>query len=180
MLRRDASKACAMIISLLTKSGMYLSGVAILLMALFVTFEVVARTLLGFSTLVADEWPSYLLVFSTFLGLAYTMESRGFLQVEFFLKMLSPKHNKLLHSFLLSLGLMYSIVLDYYLIHHASISYSRGIVSISLSQTPLYIPQLLMPIGMTIFVLQLMKLSIQSFFDLFTPYGPCNQGEDHK
>jgi TRAP-type C4-dicarboxylate transport system permease small subunit len=180
MPRSSAFKVYAVIMSSSTRGGMYLSGLAILIMALFVTFEVVARTLLGFSTLVADEWPSYLLVFATFLGLAYTMESKGFLQVEFFLRKLSKRNNQILHSLLLFLALMYSVLLDYYLISHTLASYSRGIVSISLSKTPLYIPQLFMPIGMTIFVLELIKECICSFFDLFASNAPYSPRENHK
>ena len=169
----SAFKVYTAIISFLTRVGMYLSGLSILVMAVFVTFEVVARTCFGFSTLVADEWSAYLLAFATFLGLSYTMESKGFMQVDFILGRLSQKHNKMLRFLLLFLALMYSILLDYYLISHTFASYSRKIVSTSLSQTPLYIPQLSMPIGMTLFVFELIKEWIRSMFDLLASDAPC-------
>jgi TRAP-type C4-dicarboxylate transport system permease small subunit len=79
-----------------------------------------------------------------------------------------------LKSALLFLALIYSILLDCYLIHYTFASYSREIVSTSLSQTPLYIPQLVMPIGMTLFVFELIKEWIYTLFNLLTADAPSN------
>lgn len=173
-------KACSSAISFLTRTGMYLSGIATVVMALFMTFEVVARQFFGFSTMVADEWPSYLLVFCTFFGLAYTMETKGFLQVEFIFGVLSGKTQRALCSILILLALAYSVVLDYHLIAFVYASYSKGIVSISISQTPLYIPQIFMPLGMTFLVLELMKEWIHSLIELTSGGAPSESREDHR
>ena len=175
----SALKGCSSAISFLTKTGMYLSGIATVVMALFMMFEVVVRQFFGFSTMVADEWPSYLLVFCTFFGLAYTMETKGFLQVEFLLGVLSGKTQRLLHAFLILLALAYSVLLDYHLISYVYASYSKGIVSISISQTPLYIPQVFMPIGMTFLVLELMKEWIHSLIELIGAGAISKSCEDH-
>jgi TRAP-type transport system small permease protein len=175
----SALKGCSSAISFLTKTGMYLSGIATVVMALFMTFEVAVRQFFGFSTMVADEWPSYLLVFCTFFGLAYTMETKGFLQVEFLLGVLSGKTHRILHSFLILLALAYCVLLDYHLISYVCASYAKGIVSISISQTPLYIPQVFMPIGMTFLVLELMKEWVLSLMELIGAGAPSESCEDH-
>lgn len=156
-----------MVISFLTELGMYLSGTAIFFMSLFITFEVIARRFLGFSTLVADEWSGYLLVFVTFFGLAYTMKTKGFLQVELVIKRLSGWRYQALHFILLTLAVFYCLVMEYELVIYTWSTYVNDVVSISISQTPLYLPQLCMPIGMVIFILELGKEWCSAAFELF-------------
>jgi len=180
MVTSNFLRIAGMVISFLTKLGMYLSGTAIFLMSLFITFEVVARRFLGFSTLVADEWSGYLLVFITFFGLAYTMKTKGFLQVEFVIKRLSGWRYQALHLILLTLAVFYCLVIQYEIVIHTWSTYVNDIVSISISQTPLYIPQLCMPIGMMIFILELGEEWCRAAFELFSAANSYSSKEDNK
>jgi TRAP-type C4-dicarboxylate transport system permease small subunit len=180
MMTGSVSRIGDMVISFLTKLGMYLSGIAIFLMALFITFEVVARRFLGFSTLIADEYSGYLLVFITFFGLAYTMKTKGFLQVEFVIKRLSGRSYQTLHFILLTLALFYSLVMQYELVIFTWSTYVNDIVSVSISQTPLYIPQLCMPIGMIIFILELGEQWCRAAFALFPAVNSDSSERDNK
>lgn len=168
------------IISLFSTVGMYVAGVGILIMALLITTEVVGRHLFGFSMLVVDEWSGYLLVMVTFLGLAYTMKTNGFLQIEFLLNRLEPKQKKIFHIFLISIALFYSILIDHKLIAHTWSSYSTGLVSVSISETPLFIPQLFMPLGMSLLVLELFREGVLSIRDLisFDANNPQNRNNE--
>ena len=167
MLTSGVLKIGGRFISVLTKMGMYFSAAAIFFMSLFITFEVVSRRFFGFSTLIADEWAGYLLVFVTFFGLAYTMKTRGFLQVELVITRLSGRRSQALHLILLTMALFYSIVMEYELVIYTWSTYVKNIKSVSISQTPLYLPQLFMPSGMIIFILELMAEWFQSAFALF-------------
>jgi TRAP-type C4-dicarboxylate transport system permease small subunit len=150
------------IISLFSTVGMYVAGFGILIMAVLITTEIVGRHLFGFSILVVDEWSGYLLVMVTFLGLAYTMKTNGFLQIEFLLNRLSPKQRRIFHTFLISVAFFYSILIDHKLITYTWSSYATGLVSVSISQTPLFIPQLFMPLGMTLLALELLRQGVLS------------------
>ena len=172
--KEGSFKKILAIIDFISTVGMYASGIGISIMALFITLEIAGRHLLGYSMLIVDEWSGYLLVIVTFLGLVYTMKTNGFLQIEFFLNRLSPKPRRILHIVLISLALAYSVLIAYKLILHTWSSYSTGQVSISISQTPLYIPQVFMPIGMFLLILQLIREGAQSVFDLVQEI-PMNQ-----
>jgi len=156
------------IISLLSTIGMYISGVGIFVMSLLITIEIAGRYVLGFSLLVADEWSGYLLVIVTFLGLAYTMRAKGFMQMELLTKRLAPRKRNLLTVFLVIVALIYSILIEYRLILIAWSSYSTKYVSVSMAQTPLFIPQLFMPLGMMLLILELLREGFQSLHAVIT------------
>lgn len=162
-------------IDFLSTAGMYVSGIGVFCMALFITLEITSRHLFGYSLLVVDEWSGYLLVFVTFLGLAYTMKSNGFLQIEFFLNRLPSRSRRVFHFVLILLALLYGILIDYRLMSYTWSSYVTGQVSISISQTPLYIPRLFMPLGMSLLVLELLRESILSLLDLSEADRPNRQ-----
>lgn len=162
-------------IDFLSTAGMYVSGIGVFCMALFITLEITSRHLFGYSLLVVDEWSGYLLVFVTFLGLAYTMKSNGFLQIEFFLNRLPSRSRRMFHFALILLALLYGILIDYRLMLYTWSSYVTGQVSISISQTPLYIPRLFMPLGMSLLVLELLRESILSLLDLLEAGRPNRQ-----
>jgi TRAP-type C4-dicarboxylate transport system permease small subunit len=156
------------VISLLSTIGMYISGVGIFVMSVLITIEIAGRYVFGFSLLVVDEWSGYLLVIVTFLGLAYTMRAKGFMQMELLTKRLTPRKRNLLTIFLVIVALSYSILIDYRLILIAWSSYSTKYVSVSMAQTPLYIPQLFMPLGMMLLMLELLREGFQSLYAVIT------------
>jgi len=168
------------IISSLSTVGMYISGAGILIMALIITFEVIGRYLLGFSLLVADEWSGYLMVAVTFLGLAYTMKEKGFLRMKLLTNRLSQKKRSFLNIFLILIALAYSVLIDYKLFLFAYSSYSRGYSSVSIFQTPLYIPQIFMSLGMTLLVLELLREGLQSFYQWIAPNAHYQKGRNKK
>ena len=154
------------LIERLSTAGMYVSGIGVFIMSILITIEILGRYFFGFSLLIVDEWSGYLLVMVTFLGLAYTMQTRGFLQIEFLLNRLSYRKRHLFNLFLILLALVYSFIIGWKLVLYTWSNYSAGIVSVSISQTPLYIPQLFMPLGMALLILQLINEAIRSILRL--------------
>ena len=154
------------LIERLSIAGMYVSGIGVFIMSILITIEILGRYFFGFSLLIVDEWSGYLLVMVTFLGLAYTMQTRGFLQIEFLLNRLSYRKRHLFNLFLILLALVYSFIIGWKLVLYTWSNYSAGIVSVSISQTPLYIPQLFMPLGMALLILQLISEAIRSILRL--------------
>lgn len=156
------------LIERLSTAGMYVSGIGVFIMSILITIEILGRYFFGFSLLVVDEWSGYLLVMVTFLGLAYTMQSKGFLQIEFLLNRLSRRKRNLFNLFLILLALVYSFIIGWKLILYTWSNYSAGTVSVSISQTPLYIPQLFMPLGVALLILQLINEAVRSILRLMT------------
>jgi len=134
---------------------MWLSELVMLAMVALITTEIVSRTFFDFSLEISDEVSGYLLVAITFLGVSASMRSDVMFRVEFIINLLPPigKTTAMLVLYLLSLN--FAAVLDYQLIRLVISSYERAVVANTLLATPQYLPQLIMPIGMTLLVIEL-------------------------
>jgi TRAP-type C4-dicarboxylate transport system permease small subunit len=140
--------------------------VSLVAMTLLVSAEVFSRKFLGVSTLVGEEWPSYMLVYVVFLGLASAYKDNAFISVEIFYRRLSENHQKILRFVCLLLAIVFVLLFDYQLISFVASSYFKSSKSISFSETPLFIPQVAMPIGVTLLGLQLLKDAVLAFLSL--------------
>ncbi len=130
-----------------------IASVAIVIMVCLVVLEVLLRSTIGFSFGFVDELVSYLVVFITFFGVCVTFRSRALFKVEMFYAKLSTTSRKVMDIFhsILSLGLCG--ILIYYAFFLISSSYTRGTISQSKLETPLYIPQLIIPVGLIVLVI---------------------------
>jgi TRAP-type C4-dicarboxylate transport system permease small subunit len=142
------------VISFLSKLGSWISGIAIMIMIFLITLEVVGRKLFGFSTLVADEFSGYLLVVITFMGAAYTLKMKGFTRMDVIYNRFKGRDRWVIDLVFSLVSLLFLIIVDYWLWVHIISSYRSRMTSISILQTPLYIPQLFMGIGVTFLVLE--------------------------
>lgn len=137
--------------------AMALAGTATVLMMLLVTVEVLSRNLLNFSTLIADEMGSYLLVALTFLGLAPTLRAGGFIRVDVYRERTRGGVRTALDAGILLLAVGYTVVLDWYLWGLAAGSYRLGTTSIQVARTPLWIPQGVMAMGGLLLLAELLS-----------------------
>jgi TRAP-type C4-dicarboxylate transport system permease small subunit len=124
-------------------------------MVALVAAEVAAREVLGFSLEFPYEVSGYLLVAVTFLGLGISLHEDGLFRVEFLYARLSPRIRRQLQLAYDVLCLAFGVVLDYHLIGLVMSSYRRGYVEATSLATPLYIPQIAMPIGVTLMLVVL-------------------------
>ena len=136
--------------------GMAISAVAVVVMTLLITVEVVGRNLFRFSTLIADEMAGYLLVVVTFLGLAGTLRSGGFIRVDTYRSRARGRGRAALDLTIYGLAAAYMAVLDRYLWHFALDSYRFKSTSIYFTQTPLWIPHSLMALGGSLLLLEVL------------------------
>jgi TRAP-type mannitol/chloroaromatic compound transport system permease small subunit len=150
-------------IVLLTNLGLWTSGLAVFFMVFLITLEVAGRKLFGFSTLVADEFSGYLLVVTTFMGGAYTLKTKGFTRMETIYNRFRGGSRWMIDLVFNLVSLVLIIIVDYWLWVHILSSYRSGLTSISIFQTPLYIPQLFMGIGVTFLLFQVV-LEIAGLF----------------
>jgi TRAP-type transport system small permease protein len=150
-------------IVLLTNLGLWTSGIAVLFMILLITLEVAGRKLFGFSTLVADEFSGYLLVITTFMGGAYTLKMKGFTRMETIYNRFKGVSRWLIDLAFNLVSLVFLGIVDYWVWVHIFSSYQSGLTSISIFQTPLYIPQLFMGIGATMLLFEV-ALQVVSLF----------------
>ncbi len=137
--------------------------VALLAMMVVITVEVVLRSAFRYSLEFTDEVSGYLLVAVTFLSIGISLHEGALFRVDFL-------YNRFPSGFRLAVDFLYSafstvfvIVVDYQIFRLLVSSIRRGMTAPTLLGTPLYLPQLIMPIGMTFVVLLLLADTRQRF-----------------
>jgi TRAP-type C4-dicarboxylate transport system permease small subunit len=125
-------------------------GLACLIVALLVVLvnvEVGARYFLNSSTLVADEYGGYALVWICLLGFAQALRTGQFLRVDALVTRLPRAGRRVTEVVAALVGLATSAVLAQATLGTTLGSWHFGSLSIQPSMTPLWLPQAVMPLG---------------------------------
>jgi len=138
----------------------YISGCFVLLMMFIIIFDVVMRHIFNRPTIWADEISCYLLVGIAFLGSAYTLITGGHIRVEL-IERLASKIRQRFEFTTDIISLAFLLVLTYQAYKLVIDSYVSVKISSTLLRTPLFLPQLLIAIGLTCLCLQLLIQIIQ-------------------
>ncbi|MBA3507458.1 MAG: TRAP transporter small permease [Betaproteobacteria bacterium] len=122
---------------------------ALLLVALLmlINVEVVARYIFGRSTLVADEYGGYLMVWMTMLGAIHLLRADRHLTMTWMVDKMSPRMQNVVGICAAVIGLAISAVLLYATWLLVASSARFATTSIQPSATPLVWPQLILPLG---------------------------------
>jgi len=126
-----------------------------------IAVEIICRSVFKTSTMVADEFSGYLMVVAVMAGLAYTLESDSHIRITILLVKLGPNAKR----FMEVLATGFALALTLFVCYHAGLmvydSYSYDMRADSISETPIFIPQLIVPLGLAGLVLQLVALFIR-------------------
>lgn len=127
---------------------------------LFIVFlillEVFVRSFLNTSTMITDEYSAYLYVVLVFFGLGYTLATDGHIRVKVISSRLNERGQALLDlcATAVALGLAgFALKFSVSLVWEA---YSLRMVSETPAQTPMWIPQAAIPLGLILFMAQLL------------------------
>jgi TRAP-type C4-dicarboxylate transport system permease small subunit len=124
-----------------------IAGVVLVAVAVLINVEVVGRTFFAWSTQMSDEYSGYGLCATTMLCLVVAMRRDRFLRVDGIVERLPPRGQAAAAIFGAAIGAAVSAVLCWSTAKLTLTSFVFGTTSIEFSQTPLAIPQSLMPIG---------------------------------
>ena len=130
--------------------GLRIAEVAIFGMVVLIAVEVISRNVANVSLLITDEVSGYLLVAMTFCGVGYSLRSGALLRIEFLLFALPRRLRAVVDVVYDLLALAVTAALLYELTRITWSSWDRHMVAATLMETPIWIPQLAMPIGCTI------------------------------
>jgi TRAP-type C4-dicarboxylate transport system permease small subunit len=158
---------CRLIRSL-SNIGAVIAGTAVLFMILLITIEVIGRRVLGFSTLIADEFSGYLLVAITFMGSAYTFRNEGFTRMDVIYNYFKGKGRWAVNVVLNLVSLVFLLITGYWMWVHILSTYRNSMKSISIFQTPLYVPMLFMGVGITLLLLEVLLEILTLFISVKT------------
>jgi len=136
--------------------GLLLAG------ALFLSFaEIVARYVFHYSFYWVEEIVIYMVIWSTFFAVVGVTERGEHIKVEFFIKKFNYKNRVRLDIFASLLGLLFVAYLLFSGLALVVDASRSGVESISLLQTPLFIPYSIMPIGAGLLAIKFIKRIIK-------------------
>ncbi|WP_300671983.1 TRAP transporter small permease subunit [Desulfoluna sp.] len=148
-------KKIILFIDACSKAGGYVSGLFMLLIVALITLEICARTLFNTSTLIGDEYCAYFFVVVVMMGLSFSMKEGTHIRISLLRSKLPEPVLRVLDLLVLA-G---AIALAGFAFYHAVLMtydvWDLGMTADSISETPLYIPQLVIPVGLLLLILQL-------------------------
>lgn len=134
-------------IDAVTRGMLLLAGTLLLFLVILLNVEVAMRYLLNSSTLIADEYGGYALVWICLLGFSQALRSGQFLNIDAVVSRLPPLGGRLSLMLGALVGIAAALLLTYTTFKLAHGNFRFGSVSIQPSATPLWIPQVILPIG---------------------------------
>jgi TRAP-type C4-dicarboxylate transport system permease small subunit len=151
--------------SRLSKGGAYISSILFVALVVLVMTEIIGRSFFDYSTMLADEYSGYFYLGAVFFGLAFTFNEKGHIRINIVTSRLGENKQRYidivagaLATLILSFALFYSYL---FMID----SYEMGMLSENVSETPLYLTQIPIVIGMALFVLTSFTFTLSRIFD---------------
>ena len=129
----------------------YLAGVFMVGTLLAVLSSIFGRIIPALELHGADAYAGYCMAASAFLALATTLRRGEHIRVTLIINHLSPAAHRWLDVFCHFVALGVSVLLSWYSIRLVSQSFNFNDISTGLDATPLWIPQLGMAVGTTVF-----------------------------
>ncbi|WP_072681974.1 TRAP transporter small permease subunit [Arcobacter sp. LA11] len=145
----------------LCKGGAYLSGILLVSLVGLILTEIFLRYFFNMSTMIADEYSGYLYLASIFLGLAYTFAKDGHIRINIITSRLSKNTNGFIDVIAAIITLCVLAFILYRTILFTYDSYELEMLSEAVSETPLYLTQIVMPIGTILFILAVVAFIIK-------------------
>ncbi|GAK53254.1 C4-dicarboxylate transporter, small subunit [Candidatus Moduliflexus flocculans] len=148
--------------------GGVLSGVMACFGVGLVICEILVRKVFGKTLYITDEYCGYLMVGLTCIALAYTLRENGHIRMTFLRSALSPKGKCLLDMFCFAIGIVFCAGLMYVTFVFFWDSFTSGSRSMQISETPLFIPQAFLPLGIGLLLMQCFSEFLKNFMMLKT------------
>lgn len=156
-------KRILQIIEKASTAAAYASGILTLLIVLLIMVEIVLRSVFNTSTLISDEYSAYFFVGVILLSLAYTFRTDGHIRITLLISMLGRRGRFLMEV----LATTVAIVIITYALYYSSVmvydSWSLGMSADSISETPIYLSQLVIPVGLILLDFELVARLIRKF-----------------
>ncbi len=134
------------------------------LCAFFITFEVLARNVLGWSTRSTTELSGYILAIGISWGLAHALAERIHVRIDIFVNKLPPPVRHPLHAVALGLLLVLAAAMAYGAWYITKESLDFRAADMSGLRTPLALPQGLWGAGIAVFALLCLVMFLEALW----------------
>ena len=135
--------------------GGYASGFFMVLIVILISVEILARTLFGTSTLIADEYSAYFFVAVVLLGLAFALKDGAHIRITLVQTRLTENGRRILDLAVTLIALVLALYAFRHAVEMVYDTWSLEMTADSISETPIWIPQVVIPVGLLLFILQL-------------------------
>ena len=134
----------------------WLSGLCIAMASVLIIAEIASRIILGSSLQITDEYTGYLMAVTSMLGLGYVEKNHGHIRMEliYLLQSRFPRTIRVIRIWAYATAALFAAYLacvGWRLFYQ---SYLYGSKSMQISETPLIIPQIFIPLGAAVLLLQ--------------------------
>ncbi len=151
--------------------ALVVGALMIVAMMALMNVEIFARSGFGVSTQIADEFVGYFFTVSTMLCFVPALREGRFLMVESVVRRLPWRMQAVLHVVASLIGAGVSLVLASSTYQLAATSFAYGTVSLQAFQTPLFIPQSVMPLGFVLLALAFLEQGLTGSRRLWSGVG---------
>jgi len=143
--------------------GAFLSAMFMVLIVVLIAVEILLRSVFNVSTLISDEYSAYFFVGVVLLGLAYTFKEEGHIRITLVTSVIGKRGQAVLDI----LSTVMAVAVTSFALYYASVmvydSWQLGMRADSISETPIYLSQLAIPVGLLMFDLQLVAKLLKRF-----------------
>ncbi len=140
-----------------------ISAVMLGLMTVLILVEIALWNIFQKTTLIADEYSAYGLAAIIFLGSGYCLKEKGHIRITLLHGFLPDKISQILTVISSGVATGFMAYLWWYLFLMVKSTHRYGSTSGTLTDTPLWIPQSIMLVGATCFLLQLAATTFKTF-----------------
>lgn len=154
------------ILQVLTKLVGVIAGVLVLYCAFSIVWEVIARGLLNSPTEWVMEISTYCVLIAGFLGMGVAYAGKKHIHVDIFVSKMSPKTLTYVEVLTSLIGIFYSVIFMIYSWNMAMLSLEMNNCAPTTLGTPLWIPQLSMPIGFAVLCLQIIRTLLEDIIKI--------------
>ena len=135
--------------------------------AVFVTFDVLARQFLGFSSKTTTEITGYMLAFGIGWGLAHALTERAHIRIDVLVNRLPLGPRKYLHALALLLLAVFGVFVAWAAVEMVEESQLFHATDTSAMAIPLVLPQGLWAFGIVVFGLLVLALAVETLLLLW-------------
>lgn len=154
------------ILQVFTKLVGVIAGVLVLYCAFSIVWEVIARGLLNSPTEWVMEISTYCVLIAGFLGMGVAYAGKKHIHVDIFVSKMSPKTLTYVEVLTSLIGIFYSFIFMIYSWDMAMLSLEMNNCAPTTLGTPLWIPQLSMPIGFAVLCLQIIRTLLEDIIKI--------------
>ncbi len=149
----------------LSRAGAYISAVLIIALVALIMVEIIGRSFFDYSTMLADEYSGYFYLALVFLGLAYTFDREGHIRITIITSRLEVGVKKWIDLLagVMTLGILLFAL--YYSWNFMIESKEMEMLSEGVSETPLYLTQIPIVVGLALFILSVVAFILRRVSD---------------